>query len=86
MVSYMNGGQEYLLVSNSRHALIKINCSDIDRQEPLTEPHQPEGAPRQVLPQQGVSRMASLKSGYILMMQQDESGSIQLRSYANEEL
>jgi hypothetical protein len=86
MVSYMSGGQEYLLVSNTRHALIKLNCIDIDRQEPLTEPHQPEGAPRQVLPQQGVSRMASLKSGHVLMMQQDESGNIRLRSYANEAL
>ncbi len=86
MVSYERDGQEYLLVSNARHPLMKIACKDIDRQEPLTQPKEPVGVPRQVLPQQGVGRMANLNASQVLMMQQDEAGNVNLRSYNNAAL
>ena len=81
MVSYARDGEEYLLVSNARHPLMKIACKDIDRQRPLTQPDEPVGAPRQEMPHQGVGRMANLNGSHVLMMQEDEAGNIHLRSY-----
>jgi hypothetical protein len=81
MVSYTRDGEEYLLVSNSRHPLIKIACNDIDRQEPLAQPREPVGVPRQTLPQQGIGRMANLNGSHVLMLQRDDAGNLNLRSY-----
>ena len=81
MVSYLRDGEEFLLVSNARHPLIKIACKDIDRQGPLTQPNEPIGVPRQTLPHQGVSRMANLKDSHVIMIQQDDAGRIHLRSH-----
>ena len=81
MVSYEHDGEEYLLVSNVQHPLMKIACKDIDRQGPLTQPDEPVGVPRQTLPHQGVGRMANLNGSHVLMMQEDEAGHIHLRSY-----
>ena len=38
MVSFAQDGEEYLLVANTAHGLVKIACRDIDGQSPLTEP------------------------------------------------
>ena len=81
MVSYVRDDEEYLLVSNARHPLMKIACKDVDRQGPLTQPDEPVGAPRQELPHQGVGRMANLNGSHVLMLQLDDAGSIHLRSY-----
>ena len=48
MVSYRRDGEEYLLVYNSTHPLMKIACKDIDRQGPLTQPNEPIGPPVKV--------------------------------------
>jgi hypothetical protein len=81
MVSYVRDGEEYLLVSNARHPLMKIACKDIDRQGPLTQPNEPVGAPRQTLPHRGVGRMANLNDSYVLMLQEDDAEDIHLRSH-----
>ena len=81
MVSYAHDDEEYLLISNSVHPLTKIASKDIDGQGPLTQPTEPVGVPRQALPHQGVSRMANLNGSHVLMMQQDDAGNIDLRSY-----
>ena len=81
IVSFVHDGEEYLLVSNSTHPLIKIACKDIDGQGPLTQPTEPVGPPRQELPHQGVSRMANLNGSHVVMMQEDDAGNIHLRSY-----
>ena len=86
IVSYKRDGQDYLLISNTRHPLIRIACKDIDGQETLTQPKEPLGVPRDNMPQQGVSRMANLNGSYVLMMQRDEAGDVHLRSYANASL
>ena len=86
MVSFKQKGQEYLLVSNARHPLMKLACKDLDRQDALTQPKEPEGAPRQTLPQKGVGRMANLNDGYVLMMQLNDAGNVDLRSYSTATL
>ena len=86
MVSYLRDGQEYLLVSNARHPLMKIACKDIEQQEPLTQPQEPVGVPRERLPHKGVGRMANLNGSYVLMMHQDETGNIDPCSYSTSPL
>ena len=86
IVAYERGGEEYVLVSNTRHPLLKMACADIDRQEPLTQPQQPVGVPREALPQEGVSRMANANGTHVLMLQQDEAGGLHLRCYDSESL
>jgi hypothetical protein len=86
IVSYTRDGEEYLLVSNTRHPLIKIACKDIAGQEPLTQPKNPVGVPREALPHEGVGRMAKLNGDYVLMMQEDATGSVSLHTYGSESL
>jgi hypothetical protein len=69
MVAFRSGGQEYLLVANSAHGLVKIDCRDIDAQEPLTEPHKPYGVPRETKDLAGIIRLANLGDGYVLALQ-----------------
>ena len=85
MVAYSHDGQEYLLVSNMRHPLMKIACRDIDQQPPLTQPHEPVGVPREVLPQAGVTRMANLNGTHVVMLQRD-AGGLHLRPYSTASL
>jgi hypothetical protein len=86
MVSYLKDGEEYLLVSNTRHPLIKIACRDIDTQDGLHQPKEPIGVPRTNLAPEGVSRMANLNGSHVLMMQRDVEGAIHLRSYSTASL
>lgn len=86
MVSYKRGGEEYLLVSNVMHPLMKIASSDINRQAALTEKADRVGAARQDMPQNGVGKMANLNGSHVIMMHQDEAGNFSLRSYATETL
>ena len=47
MVSYERDGEEYLLVSNTRHPLMKIACRDIDGRRRSPSPREPLGVPRE---------------------------------------
>jgi hypothetical protein len=86
LLTFKRDGHEYLLVSNSRHPLIKIDCADIDRQDALVQPKEPIGVPRQELPHHGVSRMANWNGSHVLMLQRDDSGSLQLHAYSSASL
>ncbi len=80
MVTFVDGGEEYLLVANTSHGLVKIACRDIDAQAPLTEPHEPVGVPRETEDLRGITRLADLGSGYVLALQRDDEGRLNLRS------
>jgi hypothetical protein len=86
MVAYSVKGQEYLLVSNMRHPLMKIACRDIDEQAPLTVQGDRTGAARVDLPHVGVTRMANLNGAAVLMLQRDADGSLNLRPYSTASL
>ena len=73
-------------MSNVRHPLMKLRRTDIDQQEPLTQPSEPLGVPRDNLPQPGVSHMANLDDRFIVMLQMDEAERYHLRSYPTTEL
>jgi hypothetical protein len=80
MVSFVQDGEEHLLVANSAHGLVKIACRDIDSQTPLTEPTEPVGVPRETKDLQGITRLANLNGSHVLALQVDDSGRRHLRS------
>ncbi len=80
MVSFLQDGQEYLLVANSAHGLVKIACREIDGQPPLTEPKQPVGVPRETKDLQGIRRLANLGASHVLVLQSDNAARQHLRS------
>jgi len=86
MVSFKQGGQDWFMVSNTRHPLMKIARSDIDKQDALTHQGDLVGATRHELPQKGVTWMSNMGDGHILMVQQDDTNALSLRSYAVESL
>lgn len=71
MVSFRRDGREHLLVANSRHGLVKIDCTDIDGQPALTEPKEPVGVPRTTEQLTGVLRMDNLGTQHILALRTD---------------
>jgi hypothetical protein len=86
MVAFKQGGQDWFMVSNTRHPLMKIARGDIDRQDALVQKADLVGATRHELPQKGVTFLSNLGDGHILMVQQDETNALSLRSYAVESL
>jgi hypothetical protein len=86
MVSYRRDGEEFLLVSNTRHPLLKMACRDIDAQGPLTQHLEPVGVPREELAHEGVIHMANLDDSHVLMLQREESGALHVRSYSTASL
>jgi hypothetical protein len=86
MVSYEQSGEEYLLVSNTRHPLLKIPAGPIAEQEPLTHPKEPIGVPRRELEIAGVTLMASVDRSHVLMLQREDAGGLAIRSYSEDSL
>ncbi len=85
IVAFNKDGEEFLLVSNARHPLMKLRSKDVEHQEALTQPKEPVGIAREKLPHPGVSKMANLGS-HVAMLQLDEAGHYHLHSYATAEL
>jgi hypothetical protein len=75
IVSYDRDGEEFLLVSNTRHPLLKIPAASIAGQEalsvPLSEPNSSRGIPREELSQPGVTWMANLDREKVVVIQLD---------------
>ncbi len=86
MVLFTQDGQEYLLVANSAHGLVKIDCRDVDAQSPLTEPKQPVGVPRETKDLEGIRRLANLGGSHVLVLQADGAGAQHLRSVKTDSL
>lgn len=86
MVSFTQHGREYLLVANSAHGLVKIDCRDIDTQPPLTRPKKPVGVPRETKDLAGIRRLANLGSTHVLVLQSDGAGAQHLRSVKTDSL
>ncbi|MCU1344051.1 MAG: hypothetical protein JWL70_317 [Acidimicrobiia bacterium] len=74
IVSFRQGGSEHLLISHSFYPPTKIDSADINRQEPLTQPQEPVGVPRQESDLSGISLMANLDDQWILALQSDDQG------------
>jgi hypothetical protein len=80
IVAFTQDGEEHLLISHTRHPLMKIACRDIDAQAALTEPREPVGVPRQMPDLTGIGRMDNLNDSHVLAIQSDGAGRRHLRS------
>jgi hypothetical protein len=80
MVAFTHEGDEGVLVANSAHGLVKIARRDIERQEPLTQPKEPVGVPRETKDLEGIAKLANLGEDLILALQIDGSGGRHLRT------
>ncbi|RFA21766.1 hypothetical protein [Subtercola boreus] len=89
LVSYERDGEEFLLVSNTRHPLLKIPAASIGGQSGLTLGLSAEGAsmgvPRESLDHPGVTWMANLDRRSIVVVQ-EEGGELHLRTLTAEVL
>ncbi|HXY92871.1 MAG TPA: hypothetical protein VEP49_10370 [Acidimicrobiia bacterium] len=86
IVSFEQGGDEYLLIAHSTHPMMKINCRNIDTQVGLTEPREPRGVPREEISIPGVKKLANFNRDYVLAMQRDDDGKRHLRSFKTASL
>jgi hypothetical protein len=73
LVSYDHDGQEFLLVSGTRHPLLKIPAAAVAGQEPLTQKLEPVGVPREALDHPGVTWMANLDRSSVVVIQHEGS-------------
>jgi hypothetical protein len=69
LVSYDHDVQEFLLVSGTRHPLLKIPAAAVADQVPLTEKLEPVGLPREALDHPGVTWMANLDRSNVVVIQ-----------------
>jgi hypothetical protein len=86
MVAYTRDGEDYFLVSNAVHPLMKLPRSGIERQDALVEQADHVGAPREDLPYANVSHMGNLNGSHIVMLQRDDAGELGLHSYSVDAL
>ncbi len=89
IVSYERDGEEFLLVSNTRHPLLKIPAASIAGQPhldvPIAEPGASKGVPRENLDHPGVTWMAALDREHVLVVQ-EEDGDVHLRTLSSDVL
>ncbi|MGI4893576.1 MAG: hypothetical protein ACRYF3_00485 [Janthinobacterium lividum] len=79
LVSYDRDGEEFLLVSGTRHPLLKIPAASVAGQAPLTDKLEPVGIPREALDVPGVTWMASLDREHVVVVQ-DDGGDLALHT------
>ncbi len=71
LVANGGDGEEYLLVSGTRHPLLKIPAASVAGQAPLTEHLEPVGVPREALSPEGVTWMANLGPEQVVVVQHE---------------
>jgi hypothetical protein len=82
MVAFQRDGEEYILVSNAIHPLMKLARADIERQDALVEQADHVGVAREHLAHQGVSYMGNQNGTHVVMLQRDDSENLNLRVYS----
>ncbi len=81
MISYEVDHQEYILISNSRHPLMKLNAGDVPGAESLEDPTKETGIGFQTIDAPGIRQMDNLNADYVLLLQQEgDDGPMNLRS------
>jgi hypothetical protein len=84
ILAYNDGSDEFVLVANSRHPLMKIDAATFAGAEALVPPTEETGVPFQALSQAGVQRMGE-RGDHIVMLQRTDAG-LQLISVAKDAL
>ncbi len=81
MISYWVDGQERILISNSRHPLMKLDPAKFAGAQSLEHPTQEIGVPFETIDQPGIRQMDNLNDEWVVLLQQDgQDGPMNLRS------
>lgn len=91
MVTYQKEGKEYILIANTRRALMRIDPADIEKQESITTPISDEGpftsgVPFTQFPSSGIQQLDNLNEYYVLVLQRMPSGTLDLVSLSTKRL
>ena len=88
MITYDKNGKDYILMSNSSKALIRINPDEIAGQDAITEPmadgQYTIGLPHDVLSKVGVSQIDNFGKDKILLLWRQPNGLLNISSYPNK--
>ncbi len=89
IIRYQNNGKEYLLMSNTAKALIRVDPNDIPKQkEGLTAPMEDGdyalGLEHDVLSRVGITQIDNLNAKQVLVLQRMPNGLLNLRTYPTE--
>lgn len=89
IIAYKNKGKEYLLMSNTAKALIRIDPMDISKEQhaitaSLQEGEYALGVEHDVLSRVGVTQIDNLNAQQVLVLQRMPNGFLNLRTYSTE--
>ena len=81
MLIYQKGGQNYILMSNTSHGVMKITADNLDRYDAIKTPiADTAGTPFQKVNVSGVTHLARLDEGTALMLMAGANGSQSLKA------
>lgn len=83
IITYSDGGGDFVLVANSRHPLMKVDASSFAGAESLVSPTKEPGVPFETMPQAGIQLLGE-RGDHIVMLQNNDG--LQLISVAKESL
>jgi hypothetical protein len=85
MISFKRDGKEYILISNTNRAMMRISAEDIDRAESITTPvkesNQTVGVKYAPIAGTGVLQLDTLNDRFVVLINRDlQTGALNLRS------
>lgn len=88
IITYQQKGKDYILMSNTSKALIKIDPQDIPKikeglTDPLKEGEYAVGLEHSVLSRVGITHIDNLNEDHILTLQRMPNGDLNLNTYSN---
>jgi hypothetical protein len=82
IVAYTTGGQDYVLVANRNHAMMKVSVADIATGKQLS-PDTNDGIPRKNVSAPGaVTQLANFDANNVIVVQKSATGGFDLRTIA----
>jgi len=83
MIVYGKGGTDYILMNNSSRGVMKMSTKDIDKYDGIKEQTEIRGLPYETIAElQGVQQLDRLDDRSAVILVQDESGSIDIKTIA----
>ena len=83
MIVYAKGGSDYILMNNSSRGVMKMSTTDIHKYGGITEKTDVTGLPYETIAElKGVQQLDRLDDNSALILVQDESGSLDLKTIA----
>lgn len=85
MITYTYGGEDHILIANSRHALMHVAPSDVGGAPALVSPTKDMGIPRSNVAEPGITQLAELDADHVIVIRSGDNGA-DLRTLAKASL